>query len=115
MSDDRKKIIIFSGTTEGRRLSEALIAAGIAHSVCVATEYGEELQPKDELVCIEEGRKTAREMCSLFAGGTLLVADATHPFATEVTANIQGSRRKAGKRCGRRLLWQRRRMCGSRR
>ncbi len=100
MSDDRKKIIIFSGTTEGRRLSEALIAAGIAHSVCVATEYGEELQPKDELVCIEEGRKTAGEMCSLFAEGTLLVADATHPFATEVTANIQ----EAAKRCGVRYI-----------
>ena len=36
-----KKIVIFAGTTEGRRLSEILADAGIAHTVCVATEYGE--------------------------------------------------------------------------
>ena len=34
-------IIIFAGTTEGRTLSEYLAAAGIAHTICVATEYGE--------------------------------------------------------------------------
>ena len=36
-----KEILIFAGTTEGRALSEALADAGIAHTVCVATEYGE--------------------------------------------------------------------------
>ena len=36
-----KKIVIFAGTTEGRRLSEILADAGIVHTVCVATEYGE--------------------------------------------------------------------------
>ena len=36
-----KKLVIFAGTTEGRRLSEILADAGIAHTVCVATEYGE--------------------------------------------------------------------------
>ena len=35
-----KKIVIFAGTTEGRRLSEILADAGIAHTVCVATDYG---------------------------------------------------------------------------
>ena len=35
-----KKIIIFSGTTEGRKLSELMAAAGIAHTVSVATDYG---------------------------------------------------------------------------
>ena len=29
-----KKIVIFAGTTEGRRLSEILADAGIAHTVC---------------------------------------------------------------------------------
>ena len=33
------KIVIFAGTTEGRRLSELLAAAGIGHTVCVASEY----------------------------------------------------------------------------
>ena len=37
------KIVIFAGTTEGRTLSEAIGEAGIAHTVCVATDYGEEV------------------------------------------------------------------------
>ncbi len=36
-----KEVLIFAGTTEGRKLSECLSAAGIAHRICVATEYGE--------------------------------------------------------------------------
>lgn len=35
-----KEIVLFAGTTEGRRLSEYLSEAGVAHTVCVATEYG---------------------------------------------------------------------------
>ena len=35
------KILIFAGTTEGRKLSEHLCERGIEHTVCVATEYGE--------------------------------------------------------------------------
>ena len=41
-----KKPIIFSGTTEGRQMSEKLSAAGIDHIVCVATEYGELVMEK---------------------------------------------------------------------
>ncbi|MBD5492547.1 MAG: precorrin-6A/cobalt-precorrin-6A reductase, partial [Lachnospiraceae bacterium] len=36
-----KEILLFAGTTEGRKLSELLAAAGVCHTVCVATEYGE--------------------------------------------------------------------------
>ena len=35
------EILLFAGTTEGRNLSECLAASGIAHTLCVATEYGE--------------------------------------------------------------------------
>ncbi len=90
MNDDSRKIIIFSGTTEGRTLSEALSKKKIAHTVCVATEYGELMQPKDNNTSILEGRKTKEEMRELFRGATIVV-DATHPFATEVTENIKGA------------------------
>ena len=35
-----EKILIFAGTTEGRKLSEYLAEAEINHTICVATEYG---------------------------------------------------------------------------
>ena len=89
--DEKRRIVVFSGTTEGRRLSEQLIASGIPHTVCVATEYGEELQKKSEIIRIEEGRKTGEDMKRLFSQGTEMVVDATHPFATEVTANIRAA------------------------
>ena len=38
------KLLIFSGTTEGRELSVKLAAAGAEVTVCVATEYGSEEQ-----------------------------------------------------------------------
>ena len=38
------KIVIFSGTTEGRELSKLLAEAGVSVTVCVATEYGGEEQ-----------------------------------------------------------------------
>ena len=39
------KILLFGGTGEGRALAEWLLAEGIPHTVCVATEYGETLLP----------------------------------------------------------------------
>ena len=91
MADEMRRIILFSGTTEGRLLSERLAASGIPHTVCVATEYGEVLQTKSDLVRIEEGRKTREDMERLFSDGAECVVDATHPFATEVTANIRAA------------------------
>ena len=38
-----KQIIVFSGTTEGRLLSQALGRRGIPALACVATEYGGQL------------------------------------------------------------------------
>ena len=36
------KILIYAGTTEGRRLAEFLVKREVSVHVCVATEYGEE-------------------------------------------------------------------------
>lgn len=84
-----KQILIFSGTTEGRSLAECLCRSGIHCTVCVATEYGEQVMDKLEGLTVRQGRMTAEEMKDFMAEGDFLgVVDATHPFATVVSENI---------------------------
>ncbi|MCM1385796.1 MAG: precorrin-6A reductase [Bacillus sp. (in: Bacteria)] len=87
-----KKIVIFAGTTEGRKLSECLAAADITHSVCVATEYGEIVLQKHPLVTVRQGRMNREEMEAFLTEEKFsVVIDATHPFAEEVTHNIKAA------------------------
>lgn len=89
---DKLKIVIFAGTTEGRRLSELLAAAKIAHTVCVATEYGEIAMRKHSLVRIHQGRMNREEICFFLQEGQFThVIDTTHPYAEEVTRNIKAA------------------------
>lgn len=85
-----KKILIFSGTTEGRRLSEHLAARQIPHEVSVATEYGELVMKEHPLVTIHRGRLSHEEMAHFLKEHQFeIVIDATHPYATEVTKTIR--------------------------
>ncbi len=87
-----KQILVFSGTTEGRRLAECLCENGVRCTVCVATEYGEQVMEKREGLTVRQGRMTWEEMKDfLSAGDFLAVVDATHPFATIVSDNIRKS------------------------
>ncbi len=98
-----KKIVIFAGTTEGRRLSEILAAAGIGHTVCVATEYGEIVMQEQtgteaeqtngrSLVSLHRGRMDREQMQKFLQDeGYEIVVDATHPYAQVVTENIRGA------------------------
>lgn len=87
-----KEILIFAGTTEGRKLSECLAAAGIVHTVCVATEYGEIVLSKHPLVKVHKGRMDKETIKQFVLDGRFVaVADATHPFATEISYNIQAA------------------------
>ncbi len=91
-----KKILIFSGTTEGKRLSELLSAAGVPCVVCVATEYGGLVMPKLPNVVIHQGRMDAEEMRTFMQESAYAaVVDATHPYAVEVTQNIKESVKEA--------------------
>lgn len=86
-----KKICLFAGTTEGRELA-FFLAGACALTVCVATEYGEVLLDGlvDAHICT--GRMDRCEMETFFLdGGFDFVADATHPYATEVSENIRGA------------------------
>ena len=49
-------ILIFAGTTEGRELSQCLADSGVAHGLCVATEYGEIVLKENPLVKVHQGR-----------------------------------------------------------
>lgn len=84
------QVLIFSGTSEGRKLAEILSAHAIRSTVCVATEYGQEVLQESELVEVRVGRMNQEEMEGLIQSEDwLAVIDATHPYATEVTENIK--------------------------
>ena len=91
-------IVVFSGTTEGRRLSSRLAAEGAAVTVCVATGYGAAEQGAAPGLTVHTGRMEAGEMAALLAGAALCV-DATHPYARQASENIRAACRQAGVPC----------------
>ena len=87
-----KEIVIFAGTTEGRKLSEYLTEKRLRHTICVATDYGELVLDAHPLVRIEKGRMDREQMVEFFKKRDLLgIVDATHPYAVEVTGNIKAA------------------------
>jgi precorrin-6Y C5,15-methyltransferase (decarboxylating) len=87
-----KEILIFAGTTEGRKLSEYLSEREIYHTVCVATEYGEIVLNKSPFMTIHRGRMNENEIKDFIEKGNFsVVVDATHPYAQEVTKNIKAA------------------------
>lgn len=82
------KVLIFSGTTEGRRLSRLLAQEGAQVTVSVASDYGREAQGEFPGVTVRTGRLNAEEMARLLRGFDLCI-DATHPYAVEATAAIK--------------------------
>ncbi len=92
-----KQVLIFAGTTEGRRLSEELFAAAIPVTVCVATEYGETLLPEGEGITRLAGRLDEGQMEALMGEGDFsCVVDATHPYAATVSQNIREASERTG-------------------
>lgn len=92
-----KKIIIFGGTIEGRQLVEALAGAPVQLYVCVATYYAATLLPVNDNVEVFVGRLDREAMEGLFEKTEPdLCLDSTHPYAVEVTENIQGACEKKG-------------------
>ena len=83
-------IVIFGGTTEGRELSAALSARGVAVTVCVATPYGREEQGDVPGVTVLTGRRSGEEKLALLRTAALCV-DATHPYATGITESVRAA------------------------
>ncbi|MGN0346047.1 MAG: precorrin-6A reductase [Lachnospiraceae bacterium] len=87
-----KEILIFAGTTEGRKLSECLAASGIAHTICVATEYGEIVLKENPFMTVHRGRMTEDQIKEFIQNGKFeAVVDATHPYADIITENIKAA------------------------
>ncbi len=89
------KVVVFSGTTEGREFSRAAAALGVEVTVCVATELGAEEQGSAPGITVRAGRLDVDGMAA-FLQGTALCVDATHPYATEATRNIRAAAAAAG-------------------
>lgn len=85
-----KEILIFSGTTEGRKLAEYLANHNIKSTVCVATSYGEEVMEENANITVVCQRMDYNRMCEFLNRHDFgCVVDATHPYAIEVTRNIK--------------------------
>lgn len=89
------KAVVFSGTTEGRRLSAELAGMGLQVTACVATGYGAEEQEKTAGPVVHTGRLEPCEMAALLKDAAVCV-DATHPYAVQATANIRQAAAMAG-------------------
>lgn len=85
-----KKFVMFSGTTEGRRLSHEIARLGGAVTVCVATEYGREEQGDAPGITVRSGRMDEAEMMEVVSEADVCV-DATHPYAAQVSQNIRAA------------------------
>ena len=81
-----------------------LSASGIAHNVCVATDYGCDVMESNENATVNIGRMDSDEMTEFLKkigyAEEDIVVDATHPYAEEVSANI----RRAAEITGCRLI-----------
>lgn len=91
------EVLIFGGTTEGRKLAEFCAARGISALSSVATELGAELLPEGAPVTV--GRLDTDGMEALIRRGFSLVIDATHPYAVQASENIRAACERVGARC----------------
>ena len=93
----RSPVWIAGGTTEGRKLAHYADRCHIRAYVSVATEYGASLVPDSPFVTVVTGRMDEGEMESFLREQAIAqVIDATHPYATAVTANIRQACRAVG-------------------
>lgn len=96
MKGNSQTIILFAGTSEGRRLALHCAAEGKKVIVCVATEYGEQMLPDDPNIRVHCGRMDEQEMHDFFRQEQmqpdtdhLMVIDATHPYAVLVSQTLR--------------------------
>ena len=90
-------VLLFAGTTEGRRIANALNGLQVSVTVSVATEYGETLITPSENIRVLHGRKNEAEIAALIQETRAqMLIDATHPYAKEVTKTLKAVCEAAG-------------------
>ena len=89
--------VLFGGTVEGRELSQKLAEAGAQVTVCVASDYGSEVQEKMPGIHVRTGRMDPEEKRELLRDAALCI-DATHPYAHHITESVKEACAEAGVR-----------------
>ena len=93
----KRVVWLIAGTSEGRKLAEALADLDIRVLVTVATEYGASLYPARKNVEVYAKRMTYDDMCAfLKEKDPELVVDASHPYAKIVTETVSRACRNLG-------------------
>ena len=96
------QIVLFGGTSEGRKLAELCSELDIPTVVCVATDYGESLLEESGSLRVNTGRLDKDGMVSLIKKESpSLVLDATHPYAYKVSETVLAACSDCGTRYGR--------------
>lgn len=91
------RFLVFGGTTEGRELADWLSCRGCEVTVFSATGYGAALVRGGPRVESRVGPLSPQEMRELMrAGSFACVVDATHPYATKITADVARAAADAG-------------------
>lgn len=91
------KVVIFGGTSEGRRLAQYCDENRIRAAVSVVSEYGQELLPGSRWVQVRVGRLDRDQMAAwLEETKPELVVDATHPYAELVSTYARENCEKMG-------------------
>lgn len=93
MTENKRPILLFAGTSEGRSLAGYLAQTGWPAFVSVATDYGREIIEEGiaENCCLQviQGHLDEKQIGALIERKDIgLVIDATHPYAELVTGNI---------------------------
>lgn len=92
-----EKILIFAGTTEGRKLAEFAGRLKVQVLVSVATEYGKTCLDDCDNIQTFVGRIDEGQIEAFIRKEKVeLVIDATHPFAVLVTRNIRNACENTG-------------------
>lgn len=88
-----KRVLIFGGTTEGRKIAETLSSFSgnkILTDISVATEYGEQVLPVKKNLNVLTGRLDEKQIEKLCEENKYdLLIDATHPYARIVSENVK--------------------------
>ena len=100
MKEHFEKVLIFGGTTEGRKTAEHLLAQGVPCTVSVAPPYGRDVLAPHPLLTVRVGRMDRDAMAQMMQDGKFCcVVDATHPHAQIVSAEIAAACGQAGLPC----------------
>lgn len=92
------RVLLLGGTAEARELADALVAAGVD---VVSSLAGRVSRPRMPVGEVRVGGFGGAEGLAraLVAGGFSHLVDATHPFATRMTANAAAAAESAGVPC----------------